>query len=328
MNSFSEKVNFIWSIADLIRDTFKRSKYQDVILPFTVLRRIDCVLQPTKADVLEVNARLKGKLENLAPALCRASGYAFYNTSRFDFERLLQDAPNLAANLHAYINGFSDNMREVLEKFDFNNTINRLRLNFQASPERIERLKQQKAFTDLTASKKKKTQEKLFEETEGYAQQEAILAMLKTLPETLFKDRTLFEQALDMATRDAHLKLVPSVRKAILAALSERDETAEICRDKDGNPEPDPELRDTENVPLSEDIFAFFEREVQPHVPDAWVNTAIRDPRDGAIGKVGYEINFNCYFYTYQPPRPLAAIEADIKHLQQGILTMLHEVAE
>ncbi len=126
MNNFSEKVNFIWSIADLIRDAFKRSKYQDVILPLTVLRRIDCVLQPTKEQVLAVNARLKGKLENLAPQLCRASGYAFYNTSRYDFERLLNDAPNLAANLRAYINGFSDNMREVLEKFDFNNTIAKL----------------------------------------------------------------------------------------------------------------------------------------------------------------------------------------------------------
>jgi type I restriction enzyme M protein len=126
MNNFGEKVSFIWSIADLIRDTFKRSKYQDVILPLTVLRRIDCVLQPTKEEVMKVNARLKGKLENLAPQLCQASGYAFYNTSLYDFDRLLADAPHLAANLRAYINGFSDNMREVLEKFDFSNTITKL----------------------------------------------------------------------------------------------------------------------------------------------------------------------------------------------------------
>jgi quinol monooxygenase YgiN len=126
MNGFSDKVNFIWSVADLIRDTFKRSKYQDVILPFTVLRRIDCVLQPTKARVLEVNHQLKGSLENLAPQLRRAAGYAFYNTSPYDFERLLSDAPHLAANLRAYINDFSENMREVLEKFDFNNTIGKL----------------------------------------------------------------------------------------------------------------------------------------------------------------------------------------------------------
>ncbi|MGH9893643.1 MAG: SAM-dependent DNA methyltransferase, partial [bacterium] len=109
--------------------------------------------------------------------------------------------------------------------------------------------------------------------------------------------------------------------------LSERDETAEICRDKDGNPEPDPELRDTENVPLREDIQAYFEREVKPHVPDAWINTAIHDHKDGEIGKVGYEFNFNRYFYKYQPPRPLDAIEADIKAVEKDILRMLSEVA-
>jgi len=125
-NNFSEKASFIWSIANLLRDTFKRSKYQDVMLPLTVLRRIDCVLEPTKETVLEVYAKYKGKLQNLAPQLSKASGFAFYNTSPFTFERLLQDAPNLAANLNAYINGFSDNMREVLEKFDFRNTIAKL----------------------------------------------------------------------------------------------------------------------------------------------------------------------------------------------------------
>src|SRR2546430_3431692 len=602
MNNFSEKVNFIWSVADLIRDTFKRSKYQDVILPLTVLRRIDCVLQPTKEHVLEVNAKLKGKLENLSPQLCRASGYAFYNTSLYDFERLLSDAPHLAINLRAYINGFSDNMREVLEKFDFNNTITKLeeagllflvmekfknidlhpdvvpnlemgyifeelirkfnealneypgehitprevirlmvnlilardqdaleqnhivrtvydpccgsggmltiakerileinpkadvhlfgqelngetfaicksdlymksadgrdaenikfgstlskdqhadkhfdylltnppfgkewkmdqvaveaeaergyagrfgagtprisdgqllflqhmlarmkdkdaggsrvaivmngsplftgdagsgeseirrwilendwleaivalpeqlfyntrnsthvcgltkrkeeqrrgkvqlinatdfwvqmrkslgekrreiskehirriteiylsftegeyskifdttdfgyrkitverplRLNFQVSPERIERLNTQKAFTDLATSKKKQTQEKLFEESVGHEQQQAILSMLKTLPGTMFKDRVIFEKELDKTTMRSGLRLPPPPRKSILTVLSERDETAEICRDKDGHPEPDPELRDTEHGPLAED---------------------------------------------------------------------------
>ncbi|AFC99108.1 Type I restriction-modification system methyltransferase subunit, HsdM [Methanocella conradii HZ254] len=74
MENFSEKVNFIWSIAELLRDSYKRSKYQDVILPFTVLRRIDCVLAPTKEKVLEANARFKGKLDNPGPQLCKASG--------------------------------------------------------------------------------------------------------------------------------------------------------------------------------------------------------------------------------------------------------------
>ncbi len=126
MNNFSEIANFIWSIADLIRDVFKRGKYQDVILPFTVLRRIDCVLEPTKGDVLKTYTKLKGKLDNLDPQLRRASGFAFYNTSPYTFERSLDDPPHLADNLRNYINAFSDNMRDVLEKFEFSNTISRL----------------------------------------------------------------------------------------------------------------------------------------------------------------------------------------------------------
>jgi len=75
--NFREYANFIWGVADLIRDSFKRGKYQDVILPLTVLRRIDCVLEPTKKRVLDVNAKLKGKLENRDPQLRKASGFAF-----------------------------------------------------------------------------------------------------------------------------------------------------------------------------------------------------------------------------------------------------------
>jgi type I restriction enzyme M protein len=121
-----EIVSFLWGVADLIRDTFKRGKYQDVILPLTVLRRLDCVLAPTKAKVMETQARFKGKLNELGGLLSKASGFAFYNTSRYDFDKLLADAPHLAANLRNYIAGFSPNMREVLEKFDFDNTISKL----------------------------------------------------------------------------------------------------------------------------------------------------------------------------------------------------------
>jgi type I restriction enzyme M protein len=126
MNNFGEKVAFLWSVADLLRDAFRRSKYPDVILPLTVLRRLECVLEPTREKVQTIYARLKGKLVNLAPQLCKASGFAFYNTSSYNFERLLGDAPQLAKNLRAYINGFSENMREVVEKFDFDNTITKL----------------------------------------------------------------------------------------------------------------------------------------------------------------------------------------------------------
>ena len=123
----TEIVSFIWNVANLIRDSFKRGKYQDVILPLTVLRRLDCVLAPTKEKVLARNAELKDRgLEDRRHQLERASGFAFYNTSRYDFDRLLADAPEVAANLRNYIAGFSENMRTVVERFDFDNTISKL----------------------------------------------------------------------------------------------------------------------------------------------------------------------------------------------------------
>lgn len=124
--TFTDKANFIWTVADLIRDDFKRGKYQDVILPLTVLRRIDCVLEPTKEKVLSEHVKYKDKLKDLDPVLRKASGFAFYNTSKYNFERLLDDPNNISKNLNAYINGFSENMREVIEKFDFRNTISKL----------------------------------------------------------------------------------------------------------------------------------------------------------------------------------------------------------
>ena len=119
----SEITSFVWGVADLIRDTFMRGKYQDVILPLTVLRRLDCVLAPTKPKVLVVHAKYWGRIEDFRGQLRRASGFTFYNTSRYDFAKLLADAPHIAQNLRHYIAGFSANMREVLEKLDFGNTI-------------------------------------------------------------------------------------------------------------------------------------------------------------------------------------------------------------
>mgnify|MGYP005845512937 FL=1 len=212
-----------------------------------------------------------------------------------------------------------------------------LRLNFQASPERIARLEEEKGFQSLAQSKKKGAAGAK-EAAEGRKQQEAIRQLLRGLPSTLFKDRAEFERVLDDAARNAGLKLTAPVRKAILSALSERDETAAICRDAHGNPEPNPELRDTESVPLPAgddpvdadgvpaSVRAFFEREVKPHVPDAWIDTGKRDPKDGRVGIVGYEINFNRYFYRYTPPRPLEEIEADIRAIEQDIVRMLAEV--
>lgn len=122
-------------------------------------------------------------------------------------------------------------------------------------------------------------------------------------------------------------RLSAQERKAVLAALSERDEEAEICRDKAGNAEPDPELRDHELVPLAEDWSDYVAREVAPFVPDFWVDESHRDAQDGEVGRVGFEINFNRYFYRYTPPRPLEEIDAELKALEAEIAELLKEIA-
>jgi len=214
-----------------------------------------------------------------------------------------------------------------------------LRLNFQASPERIARLEEERGFQAVAQSKKKGAAG-ANEQTQGRALQETIRALVRGLPGTVFKDRDEFERALDAASDRVGLKLPAPARKAILSALAERDETAAICRSKDVSPEPDPELRDTESVPLpaSHDpadvdgvpasVRTFFEREVRPHVPDAWIDTSRRDPKDGRVGLIGYEINFNRYFYRYTPPRPIEEIEADIRAIEGDIMRMLAEITD
>lgn len=117
---------FIWSVADLLRGDYKQSEYGRVILPLTVLRRLDCVLEPTKGKVLETAKRLAGKVENVEPVLCQASGEQFFNISPLDLHRVLDDSANIADNLRAYIAGFSEAARDILEHFDFDSQIDRL----------------------------------------------------------------------------------------------------------------------------------------------------------------------------------------------------------
>ncbi|SEP15015.1 type I restriction-modification system subunit M [Trujillonella endophytica] len=123
---FGDKVGFIWSVADLLRGDYKAHEYGQVILPLTVLRRLDCVLEPTKEAVIKRAAELEGKIENPEQLLLRAAGQSFYNVSPLNFDRLLEDAPNIAENLRTYIRGFSTGAVEVLDKYGFDNHITRL----------------------------------------------------------------------------------------------------------------------------------------------------------------------------------------------------------
>ena len=186
-----------------------------------------------------------------------------------------------------------------------------LRLNFQASPARIERLQDERAFINLAKSRKKGAASKA-EIAAGKETQQAILETLKTLDgERLYQDRAAFDLDLVAAFKDSEASLTAALKKAILNALSERDENAEICTDRKGDPEPDPQLRDHENVPLKEDIQEYFEREVLPHVPDAWI--------DESRTVKGYEISFTRYFYEYNPLRPLEEIRAEILALEEAL---------
>ncbi|TVO55317.1 type I restriction-modification system subunit M [Denitromonas halophila] len=197
-----------------------------------------------------------------------------------------------------------------------------LRLNFKATAERIARLEEQTAFKNITSSNKKNETIRQQEIAAGRARQQEIRDLLAAFAErhgeALFKDRKRFLLALRDIDRAHGVKLSAPELKAVLAAMSERDETAEICRDKKGEPEPDTDLRDTETIPLKESIEAYFQREVLPHVPDAWI--------DHSKTKVGYEIPMNRHFYRYEPPRELAEIEAEIKVLEGEILDLLREV--
>ena len=198
-----------------------------------------------------------------------------------------------------------------------------LRLNFQATAERIARLEDESGFKNLATSNKKNEKARLEEIEAGKRRQEEIRSLLAQLRRSARRRRSTrtarpSSPTCARSTAPHGVRLSAPELKAVLGALGERDETAEICRDSDGNPEPDPELRDTESVPLKESIAEYFKREVLPHVPDAWI--------DESKTKVGYEIPLNRHFYRYEPPRPLEVIEADIKTLEGEILALLKEV--
>lgn len=118
-------VGFIWSIADdVLRDVYTRGKYRDIILPFTVLRRLDALLEPTKDKVLEMHQQLTNmKIENQMPQLKKVSGYVFYNTSPYTFKKLLNEPANIRQNLEVYLDGFSANVQDIISKFKLRNQL-------------------------------------------------------------------------------------------------------------------------------------------------------------------------------------------------------------
>ena len=179
-----------------------------------------------------------------------------------------------------------------------------LKRNFQVCEDRIEILKSARSFTRLPQE-----------------QQQRILKVLATLEgDCLYKNRDEFIGILTDAFTRAQVNITAAQLKLIYQSLSEYDETADVCTNRKGEPEPDPDLRDYENVPLREDIDAYFAREIQPHVLNAWI--------DYSKTKVGYEIPFNRYFYVFKPPRPLDEIGADLIGVTDGIVEMIEGMTD
>ena len=118
-------VNFIWAIADdVLRDVYSRGKYRDIILPFTVLRRLDALLEPSKDKVIEMHLQLnKMRIDNQSPQLRKVSGYVFYNTSQYTFKKLLNDPSNIRQNLENYLDGFSSDVQDIISKFKLRNQL-------------------------------------------------------------------------------------------------------------------------------------------------------------------------------------------------------------
>ena len=188
-----------------------------------------------------------------------------------------------------------------------------MQLNYQVTEERLENLYSYSAFKKLAESKSKDLETKIAEEEEGKKQQEAIKQALMTIGNDVYTYWDTFEAKVRNALKDFDLK--PAFIKNIIEKLSEHDDTAEYVTDKKGKPKADSNLRDTEKIPLIQNIDEYFEDEVLKYHNDAWY--------DSKKNKVGYEINFTQYFYVYEPPRPLKEIEADINKVTAEIQELL-----
>ena len=190
-----------------------------------------------------------------------------------------------------------------------------MQLNYQVTPERLENLYSYNQFKKLAESKSEDPEIKMAEEEEGKKQQEAIKEELLTIGDELYTDWDTFETKVKNALKSFDLK--PAFIKNVIEKLSEHDDTAEYVTDRSGKPKADSNLRDTEKIPLVQNIDDYFEDEVLKYYSDAWY--------DESKNKIGYEINFTQYFYVYEPPRPLEEIEEDISKITAEIQELLKD---
>ena len=224
-----------------------------------------------------------------------------------------------------YISARDGEKVKIFDNEDFGyrkTTIDRpLRMKFVISEEGISKVSSDKAFNKAMNGKQKALDQQS-------QTSDIIMNSLSQLKGMEFRTKSDFEDKLSSLFLSNGMKLSTAQRKALVNVFGVRDENAEISTGPDGKPEADTDLRDYENIPLKEDINVYFSREVKPFVPDAWINESVRDIKDGKVGRVGYEIPFNRYFYKFVPPRPLEEIDADLKKLRNEIIGLLREVTE
>ncbi|MCL2116407.1 MAG: type I restriction-modification system subunit M [Methanobrevibacter sp.] len=224
-------------------------------------------------------------------------------------------------NIIDFYNTFEDTDKiKIFDNEDFGYTkivVERpQQLNYQVSDERIENLYSIPAFSKLATSKSKDSKKKMKEEEKGKKEQNSIITSLKQIPNKIMKNWDEFDNF--VSDELGSLNLTPTFKRNIILALSEHDDDADYVKDNKGKIKPNPNLRDTEKIPLKKDIEDYFKDEVQKYYQDAWM--------DRKKDKIGYEINFTQYFYKYEPPRPLEEIEEDIKKIHMEISSLIKKI--
>jgi type I restriction enzyme M protein len=242
--------NFIWSICNLLRGPYKRNEYRKVILPFTVLRRFDCILAPSKDKVLLEHGRIKDKSENIIQSrLAEITGVPFYNLSKLDFSKLLDDPNHIAPNLNGYINAFSPNVRQIIEKFDFGDEIKKMsekNLLFEVvkkfaqmdlSPSKIDNIQMGYIFEELIRVGAEQSNE---EAGEHFTPREVIKLMVNLLlspEEDLRKShvvKTIYDPACGtggmLSVAEHHIRELNSQAQPHLYGQDLNDEAWAVCR--------------------------------------------------------------------------------------------------
>ena len=241
---------FIWSICNLLRGPYKRNEYRKVILPLTVLRRFDCLLAPTKAEVLREHAAIKAKPENVVRSLLeKITQRPFYNLAKLDFARLLDDPNQLAPNLNAYINGFSKNVRDIMDRFDFDQQITRMaekNLLYEVvkafsrvdlSPERVDNVQMGYVFEELIRIGAEQANE---EAGEHLTPREVIRLMVNLLlsPEQDLRRshvvKTIYDPACGtggmLSVSEAYIRKLNKDAKPLLFGQDWNDEAWAVCK--------------------------------------------------------------------------------------------------